>query len=280
MIRNLRRILMLLVRRTFITDNIATLAASISFYALLSFIPFLLLAASIMGFLFASSEQALRDIVMFVAGNFPGAASAALGLLSDTVHDKTFYGLLGLIGVLWGSMRVFSVLEEAMNRIWRTRGRRGFWKSRLVAFTCVPIMMVFVTISLVLTSLLQALKSNRLPLLEVTVIDVPIVGSIISYGVPLLISILLFTWIYYLLPSRWHHLQSAFIGAVLAGLLWEVAKLLFDSYVRNFGEFLTIYGSFTSLALLFLWVYYSAIVVLLGAEFGAMIQLVKERKHQ
>lgn len=271
---------MLLVRRTFITDNIATLAASISFYALLSFIPFLLLAASIMGFLFASSEQALRDIVMFVAGNFPGAASAALELLSDTVHDKTFYGLLGLIGVLWGSMRVFSVLEEAMNRIWRTRGRRGFWKSRLVAFTCVPIMMVFVTVSLVLTSLLQALKNNQLPLLEISVIDVPIVGSIVSYGVPLLISILLFTWIYYLLPSRWHHLKSAFIGAVLAGLLWEIAKLLFDSYVRNFSEFLTIYGSFTSLALLFLWVYYSAIVVLLGAEFGAMIQLVKERKHQ
>jgi len=278
--QQLWRIFVLLLRRTFVIDNISTLAAAISFYALLSFVPFLLLAASVMGFFLASSDQALHDIVNFVSGNFPGAATGALKLFSETVQNKTLYGLLGLIGMLWGSTRVFAVLEEAMSRIWRTRGRRSFWKSRLVAYVCVPIMMLFVTVSLTLTTILQALKDNQLPLLQISIIDIPVLGTIVSYGVPLLISVMLFTWIYYLLPSRWHHLKSAFIGALLAGVLWELAKLVFDYYVRNFGGGFSIYGSFTSLALLFLWVYYSATVVLLGAEFGSMIQLVKERRHQ
>ena len=60
-------------------------------------------------------------------------------------------------------------------------------------------------------------------------------------------------------------------------MLWETAKLLFDYYVRHFGQGLTVYGSFTSAILLFLWVYYSSFVFLLGAEFGSLLQAVRER---
>ncbi len=250
-----------------------------AFYAALSFLPFMLLATSLLGFFLASSSAALVDINSFIAKNFPEAAATALKVISDTTRGKTIYGLIGLIGVLWGSTRVFAVTEEAMNRIWRTKGRRGFWESRFVAFICIPIMMLFVLISLALTTVLQALADNLVPLVRVNILDAPIIGPVILFGFPILISTLLFTWLYYLLPSRWRHLRSAFFGALLAGILWEIAKLLFDSYVKNFGEWLTIYGSFTSLALLLFWVYYSAFVVLFGAEFGSLLQAVRERGH-
>ena len=88
---------------------------------------------------------------------------------------------------------------------------------------------------------------------------------------------MLFAWMYYLLPSKWNHFRSAFYGALLASILWEISKLFFDYYVSHVARFLTIYGSFTSIAVMFLWVYYSAFVVLLGAEFGALLHETTSR---
>ena len=69
----------------------------------------------------------------------------------------------------------------------------------------------------------------------------------------------------------------ALIGATIAAVLWEVAKWLFEYYVKSFGKELTVYGSFTSVALLCLWVYYSSFVFLFGAEVGSYLQEQKER---
>lgn len=271
------RLAVLIVRRTFSLDRTSSMAASISFFAILSFLPFMLLAASVLGHILASSETALNDVLNFISQNFPGAAGASLEKFQTTSRHETVYGFIAIIGLLWASSKVFDVTEYAMNKIWRCRRGRSFWASKLLAFVCIPTMMIFVLISILLTTVMRALQNGQIPLLQVSIIDVPILGALISFLAPLLISTLLFTWIFYLLPNRWGHLRSAFYGALLAALLWEAAKLLFDYYVRHFGQAFTVYGSFTSAILLFLWVYYSAFVVLLGAEFGSLIQAIRER---
>ncbi len=253
------------------------MAASISFFAILSFLPFMLLAASVLGHVLASSETALRDVLAFIAQNFPGSAATSLEAFKNTSRNETVYGFIAIIGLLWAGSKVFDVTEYAMNKIWRCRRGRSFWASKLIAFVCIPTMMIFVLVSILLTSIMRALQSGQIPYLKISIIDVPVLGALISFLAPLLISTLLFTWIYYLLPNRWGHLRSSFYGALLAALLWEAAKLLFDYYVRHFGQAFTVYGSFTSAILLFLWVYYSAFVVLLGAEFGSLLQAVQER---
>ena len=254
------------------------MAASISFFAILSFLPFMLLAASVLGHVLASSETALKDVLAFIAQNFPGAAAASLETFKNTSHSETVYGFIAALGLLWAGSKVFDVTEYAMNKIWRCRRGRTFWASKLIAFVCIPTMMIFVLVSILLTSIMRAVQHGQIPFLQMSIIEVPVIGAVISFLAPVLISTLLFTWIFYLLPNRWGHLRSSFYGALLAALLWEAAKLLFDYYVRNFEQAFTVYGSFTSAILLFLWVYYSAFVFLIGAEFGSLLQAVRERQ--
>lgn len=277
MIGKALRFALVLFRRTFVTDRCTSLAASISFYAILSFVPFVLLAASILSHLFASSEQAAQDIVAFITGNLPVSTSAAIGLISASVSGKTIFGIVGVIGLLWGSLSIFMELEYDMNRIWRTVELRSPLRASLVALLCIPFMILFLLISLSLTGLISAAEEGQVPILHVPLFKLPVIGTLISFIVPVLVSTLLFAWIYYLLPSKWNHFRSALYGAFLAAVLWEVSKLLFDYYVAHFARILTIYGSFTSVAVMFLWVYYSAFVVLLGAEFGALLHETRSR---
>ncbi|MBK7093325.1 MAG: YihY/virulence factor BrkB family protein [bacterium] len=278
MIRGGLRLAVLIVRRTFSLDRTSSMAASISFFAILSFLPFMLLAASVLGHVLASSETALKDVLAFIAQNFPGAAAASLETFKNTSHSETVYGFIAALGLLWAGSKVFDVTEYAMNKIWRCRRGRTFWASKLIAFVCIPTMMIFVLVSILLTSIMRAVQHGQIPFLQMSIIEVPVIGAVISFLAPVLISTLLFTWIFYLLPNRWGHLRSSFYGALLAALLWEAAKLLFDYYVRNFEQAFTVYGSFTSAILLFLWVYYSAFVFLIGAEFGSLLQAVRERQ--
>ncbi|TFH57963.1 MAG: YihY/virulence factor BrkB family protein [Candidatus Zixiibacteriota bacterium] len=259
-----------LLRRTFFTDRCLSLAAAISFYAILSFVPFLLLAASLLSHLFSSSDQASQDIIAFVTANLPLSTSAAIELISATVKGKTIFGIVGVIGLLWGSLSIFMELEYDMNRIWRTVELRSSWSAYVVPLLCVPVMILFLLISLALTGLISLAGKGEIPVLHLPLLELPFVGTAISFVVPIIVSTMLFAWIYYLLPSKWNHFKSAFYGALLASILWEISKLVFDYYVSHVSRFLTIYGSFTSIAIMFLWVYCSAFVVLLGAEFGAL----------
>ena len=260
-----------LFRRTFSTDRCPSLAAAISFYAILSFVPFVLLAASLLSHFSSSSEQASQDIIAFITANLPLSTSAAIELISTTVKGKTIVGIVSVVGLLWGSMSIFMELEYDMNRIWRTVELRSSWRAYVIPLLCIPFMILFLLISLVLTGLISMAEQGVIPVLHIQLLKLPFVGIVISFVVPIIVSTLLFAWIYYLLPSKWNHFKSALYGALVASILWEISKLLFDYYVSHGARFLTIYGSFMSIAVMFLWVYYSAFVVLLGAEFGALL---------
>ena len=260
-----------LFRRTFFTDRCPSLAAAISFYAILSFVPFVLLAASLLSHFSSSSEQASKDIIAFITDNLPLSTSAAIELISATVKGKTIVGIVSVLGLLWGSMSIFMELEYDMNRIWRTVELRSSWRAYLFALLCIPFMILLLLISLALTGLISLAEQGVIPLLHIPLLKLPFVGTVISFVVPIIVSTMLFAWIYYLLPSKWNHFKSALYGALVASILWEISKLLFDYYVSHGARFLTIYGSFMSIAVMFLWVYYSAFVVLLGAEFGALL---------
>lgn len=266
--------------RTFVEDDCATLAASVSFYAILSFLPFVILAISITSFFVASSESATATIQKFIAGSLPGVTVKAFSMFSGTLAQKTVYGLVGLAGLMWSSMRIFSVLELSMNRIWRPKRKRSYWESRFISLVSIPLMAVFLLISISLTTVLSVAKKSTIPLLNFSISDLPGAAVILSYLIPVIVSTALFLSIYYLLPKKWDHFRFALVGALLAGSLWEVAKLLFDYYITNFSHLQTMYGSFTSLAILFLWVYYSSTLVLIGAEVGSLLEKMKKEPRK
>lgn len=278
MIRAAWRFLLALYKRTVYEDDCPGLAASMSFYALLSFLPFIILAVSISSFFLASSEAAFVRIQNLLMQALPVSTVSSLELLHTTVAKKTVFGIVGLVGLLWGSMRVFAVIEQAMGRIWAPGFRRRYWESRFVALVSVPLLSILLLLSVVLTGFTRVAKRTTIPYLDFSLSDIPGAAALLTMLLPVVISAILFLSLYYLVPKRWDHFRSALYGALLAAFLWEGAKLLFDYYIEHFSHLDTIYGSFASLAILFLWIYYSSFVVLLGAEFGAMLQRYKKKE--
>ncbi|MFH2054385.1 MAG: YihY/virulence factor BrkB family protein [bacterium] len=270
------RFVVSLYNRTFVEDDCATLAASVSFYAILSFLPFVILAVSITSYFVASSGSATATIQEFITSSLPGVTLKAFDMFSGTLAQKTVYGLVGLAGLMWASMRIFSVLEIAMNRIWRPKRHRSYWESRFISLISIPAMAVFLLLSILLTTLLSVAKRTTIPLLDFSISDFPQVAVTLTYLLPIVLSTALFLLIYYFLPKKWDHFRYAFYGALVAGILWEVAKWLFDYYITHFSHMSTIYGSFTSLAILFLWVYYTSIIILLGAEVASLLESMKK----
>ena len=96
------------------------------------------------------------------------SATSAFELFSSTIKGKTIYGIVGVLGLLWGSMRVFWVTEYAMNRIWRTKRQRGFWSAHLVALISIPFMLVFLVLSIALTGLLRIALHGSIPVINMT----------------------------------------------------------------------------------------------------------------
>jgi membrane protein len=82
--------------------------------------------------------------------------------------------------------------------------------------------------------------------------------------------------IYKVVPNRKIHFKTAFQAALFTSLLWEVAKQLFGWYVLHLGRFSIIYGSLSALAVFFLWIYYSSVILILGGEVAFLLE--NERK--
>lgn len=253
------------------------MAASISFFAILSFLPFVILTVSVTSFFVASSDVAYEKILEYLNHIFPVTTIDAVGLLTTTIAKKAIFGLVGLFGLIWAATKVFTQLEHSMNVIWRTGSERSFWHSRFIALISIPSMTVFLLLSLLVTGFISVARTTTVPLLGISFNELPLAGNILTFLVPTILSTVLFFIVYYFLPKRWEHFRYALYGALLAGGLWEAAKILFDRYIKEFSHLQTLYGSFTSLAILLLWVYYSAFLILFGAEFGS---LIRERRRE
>ena len=100
----------------------------------------------------------------------------------------------------------------------------------------------------------------------------PILHFSLKYLVPFFFSFWMFFLIYKIVPNKKIRWRPALHAACFASLLWEVAKQLFGWYVTHLGKFSLVYGSLSTLAIFFLWIYYSSAVLILGGEMAFLLE--------
>lgn len=256
------------------------MAAAISFFALLSLMPLFLLAASTMGFFLGSSEEAFRQIVTAVKRFFPRATARDIEkLLLPLVQKKAIAGGLGLLLLGWVAFGLFEAVERAINAIWGQATTRSFLHRQLGAFL---IMLGSGTLLLLafgvswLALLLQAIDlalADRLPFRITPLWD------LLLLFVPMLLTIGMFTFIYSVASARFIPFKEALTGGLAAGVLWQAAKLAFNWYILHFAHwYANIYGLLGGLIALLLWVFYTSLLLLLGAEVIKVRLIVKTRQ--
>lgn len=253
----------------FIDDKGFKMAAALSYYAAFSIGPLLMIVISIAG-IFYGEEAARGEISKQITYLVGPDGSEMIETIIKGASNKTTGIIAGIVSILFlvlGSVGVFLELQESLNIIWGVemkpgRGVWGFVKNRLVSFSMVVATGFIMMVSLLINSLiymvynfLNTYMNNLLPASE-------LINIITSF----IIITLLFAMIFKYLPDVLISWRYVWFGAVITSLLFAIGKYFIGLYLGN-SSYSSTYGAAASVVILFIWIYYSGIILFFGAEF-------------
>jgi membrane protein len=254
---------------SWIDDYAPSMGAALSYYSMFSLAPLLLIVIAIAGLVFGE-EAARGEVFGQIRGLLGNESAQAVEAVLASLHkpaEGTASAVLGIVVLLIGATSVFGELQDALDRIWRAPARvraSGWWnllRARLLSFGMILGIAFLLMVSLVLSAAISALGKwwggafgNWATL-----------AQLVNLAVGLLMTTGVFAMIYKLMPRvdvRWH---DVWLGALLTAVLFTVGRYLIGAYIGKSGV-ASGFGAAGSLIVIFVWVYYSAQIFLMGAE--------------
>jgi membrane protein len=265
------RALAALLRRAgeaWIADNAPRLGAALAFYTLFSLAPVLIVTVSLAGVVFGD-KAAQGEIVR----QFQGLIGTQGAIAIETIIQSTnrpalgvFATTFGVLAIFIGASGAFNELQDALDMIWKVDNRtKSFWtvtiKQRLLSLGLVLATGFLLLTSLVVTAFLSATEkyvSNLLPKLLVLLESINLVFSFC-------IITLLFALIFKFIPDTAIPFRDVWMGAAVTSILFTVGKVIIGFYLGH-SALASAYGAAASLVIFLIWIYYSAQILLFGAE--------------
>ena len=255
---------------SWVDDYAPSMGAALSYYTLFSIAPLLLIVISIAGLVFG--EDAARGEIFGQLNGFMGSeAAAAIQSLLESVNkpaEGAVGTIVGIILVLIGATSVFGELQDAMDRIWRAPARHqsnGLWgllRARLLSFGMILSIGFLLMVSLVMEAVLSAFSRWWSPFFDGWETVAQVISTVVSFG----ITLLAFAMIYKIMPRVKIDWRDVWIGAGVTAFLFTAGKFLIGLYIGRSGV-VSGFGAASSIVIVLIWVYYSAQIFLVGAEF-------------
>lgn len=252
--------------KDFIKKDCLNLAAAISFYSVLSAIPFLFLAVYLVSVLLGASDQFVREATILLKQIRPHLAGFFLEEFRNIGKYSSSLGWFGFGFLLWAATLVFHSLERAFDEIFENQKRRPFFRSVFYSLIMIPIMGAFLFLAVVIITVLKAMEQLQLEVVGRSFLTFLIVGIGIGWVVPVLLVVVSFTAIYKFVPAAKISLKQALVGGVIGTVLWETAMRIFISFALTTKTYSTIFGSFKTVVIVLLSFFYSACVILFSGE--------------
>jgi membrane protein len=257
---------------SYAAHNCLALSASISFYAIFSFFPLVLLTVSIFATVAGSSEEAMARMSHLVTGLTPVGANIIMGWVRSVGQTKPLAWGLGLVALIWGARHVFNTLALSASIIW---GRSG-WKDVLLRQLMALLLVGFAALMLLGSIFLPGVIERLAQRAQFHVGDALMAVLIV---IPYAFSLITFVTVYLLTTPRSVPRRKVLLGAAVVSLTWEVAKNGFLGYMRM-TQVSSAYGSIGGVIVLMAWVYCSSAIVLWGMELvAAMTERQREPIH-
>jgi membrane protein len=249
------------------TDEASQLAAALAYYTAVSIAPLLVLIVVVVG-LWLGQQTAQEQLLARLQSTLGAEGAGFLQTVLENAQQPTLAtvaGILSVLTLLWSSTNLFSQLQTSLNRIWNVKPKpgRGIWgtlKDRFLSFTLVLGIAFLLLVSLVLSAVLSTLGEwgqGWLP-------GADWLWQAVNFVVSFAVTTGLFAAIYKVLPDAEITWRDVGLGAAVTALLFTVGKFLLGLYLANAGS---AYGTVGSVVVFLLWVYYSAQILFLGAEF-------------
>ena len=257
-------------------DRASTLAAALAYYSLFSLAPLVLIAVAVAGLVFGQ-QAAAGELYSQLAGLIGDAGAKALQDIVANLNQQRGEGILativGIATLIFGASGVFAQLQDSMNKIWKaspptTNDFVEFLRVRLLSFSMVLGIGFLLLVSLILSAVLSAVSGY----LGAFVPGGAAVGQALNATVSLVVITVLFAMIYKLLPDTTVAWRDVWLGALVTSFLFTIGKFAIGFYLAK-ASVASSYGAAGSVVILLLWVYYSALILYVGAEFTHVYSL-------
>lgn len=258
----------------FSRDQCTDLAAALTYYAVLSLFPALVVVMSLLGVL-GQGERTADELLKIVSDISPGAAVDVLrGPIEQLVNAPSagFTLVAGILGALWSASGFVGAFGRAMNRIYEVEEGRPAWKLRLEQ-------LLLTLVGLVVAATVALLLAVSGPVAEAIggYLGIGATGltvwNILRWPLLLVLVVLGVAMLYYFSPNvRQPKFRWISVGAAIAIVTWICASLAFGFYVSNFGNYNKTFGTLAGVIVFLLWLWLTNLALLFGAEVDAEME--------
>src|SRR5829696_2021436 len=256
-------------------DHVMAFAGNLTYKALFAVFPFFTFLLSLLGIF--NATDLVKTTVNKFSGVVPESATTfvedqLLGITQSQAESAfTFGAIISILLALWGVSGAFRSVMEAMNVMYAVEEDRPFWKKYGIS-----IFISLAVILLMLTALGIVVFGSTVGGGLASVVGLGLifrtVWSIVQWPILAFVVLFAFALAYYFAPAakqKWRWISP---GSVMAFVFWLVFSLLFSLYVGTFGSYNETYGSLAGVVILMLYIYYSAVIMLIGAEMNQVIE--------
>jgi membrane protein len=253
------------VATRFTEDRCSQVAASLTYTTLLALVPMITIALTLISAFPVFQRFVLAGKTFILANLMPDAASHVVtDYMGEFSANAAGLTLLGIVLLAITALMLLFTIGNAFNAIWRARRPRPLWHRMIIYFAMLTLGPVLVGASITLTSYLVVLSKGWVE-------QVPAADNLLVRLVPTALTTMAFTLLYLIVPNRSVRTTHAFIGGLVAAIVFELTKRGVAAYVASVPTYSLVYGAFASFPIFLLWLYCSWVVILLGAEITAAL---------
>ena len=260
-----------------VNSNDLTHAASIAYYALLSFFPFLLLVFSLLGSITDNQEDRIA-VLTFVFRYFPTQLDFVGQQLEAMNRTSVQLGVAGALALLWASLGVFGAITSAVNEAWGVERQRSFWKHRMVSFLMLVAGGGVMIVALLLVGAVEVAEGSGFGIMLTRFEWLAVLRTLTLDYLATLLLIVAIGLVFYFIPNAKTRFRDVWVGAALTGVLWRLAFSGFAWYIARNKSLTLIHGSIAAVVVFLLWVYVSSIILMYGVEFTAAYARLRRRR--
>ena len=255
------------------SERITVSAGHLAYVSLLSLVTVIMVFFMIMS-AFPAFAEVRGQLENFIFTNFvPTAGDVVQDYMTDFVANASGMSAVSIVSLLVVALLLISNIDKTFNHIWRTQVQRPIIYTFAIYWMVITLGPFLIGSSIVVSSYLMGLTTFAE---EYT----PGLGTFVLKFIPSFAAIGAFLILYMIVPNRPVRAKYALCGALLATILFEISKKAFALYVTSFPSYEIIYGALAVIPILFIWVYLSWVVVLLGAVFTYSITVTCEARDE
>lgn len=248
--------------RSFFANGGFNQAASLSFFTILSLVPFLLLLLSLSGFLLELIPGSEEGILPLLERSFPYLKELIYNELTFIIKNRELFGYVGFISLLWTASLIFSSLEQAFSSIFKSKKRRHYFHSKLLSFLMLPLGIMIFILSVVISVIVGWIGEFVFVFFGIESLVPFVQNLVIVYLIPLVLLSFFFTLVFKIIPEARIPFFQAFVTGFACSVWTVLANFAFAWYVNHAAHYSIIYGSMGAV-IVFLLLYYNISIILL-----------------